>query len=70
MRPEAATTPEMAPLAPSEVTKRRFCRTWTESEAKEPSRPAAMYRARKSPRPISSWTVVGFVSWLLGWGFR
>lgn len=56
IRPDAATMPAIAPLAPREVMKSEFFRTWVVSDANEPSTPDARYRARKLPRPMSSCT--------------
>lgn len=52
----AAIIPAMAPLAPREVTASLLVRTCVEREAKEARTPVEVYRARKSPRPTSSWT--------------
>lgn len=46
----------MAELAPSEVVANLPLRTLAANEAKDPKTPEAKYRAKKSPRPISSWT--------------
>lgn len=52
----AATRPAMAPEAPREVTVNCFVSTCALREVREPMTPDAMNRARKLPRPISSWT--------------
>lgn len=54
---QAATRLDIAPLAPRDVAARSLrSRVCAVREVNEPKAPAAIYRARKFPRPISSCT--------------